>query len=392
MLSEADIRSRFSRVLERDEVYLANHSLGRPLDRVAEDVRAGLDLWYGRMDDAWEPWIVEMDLWRANVARLVGARRPDAVVPKTSAGQGLRAALNSFNQYKPVKVITTSSEFDSIDFILKTYHHKGRANVTWVEPDGNEGPVPTYTVDSILSSAAFQAVPRGLIVISQVFFSTGQILQDVEKLIQAAHEKGWLVLLDLYHAGGVIPLDFDRIGADFGIGGSYKYLRGGPGACWLALGQRVLEGEFGLRSLDTGWFAKKDTFGYVRPDEPQFSAGGNGWLESTPPVLMPYQAKSGLELALELGVENLREHSLGLQQRMREIFSEHGIELFQPEDPCKFGAFSLLPQSNASEFCAALKVKGVNTDSRGDFVRFGPDLLNSEDELVRAAEIVRATL
>ncbi|HVT11230.1 MAG TPA: aminotransferase class V-fold PLP-dependent enzyme [Fimbriimonadaceae bacterium] len=381
-----DLRARFSKVLARDEVYLANHSLGRPLDRMAADVQIALDLWYSRMDDSWEPWLQEVNRWRGNIAKLIGASGPDRIVPKTSAGQGLRAVLNAFPQDRPVKVVATRGEFDSVDFILKAYAHSGRAKVAWVEPSSDEAGVPLFSADAILG--ALTPGP-GLVVVSLVFFGTGQILQDVEKLIAGAHERGWLVLLDMYHAVGVFPADFAAFGADFGIGGSYKYLRGGPGACWLALGQTVTDD---FHTLDTGWFAKKNTFGYERSDTPEFAGSGDGWLESTPPILMPYQAKSGLEFVLEFGVETLRKRSLCQQAEMRSIFRKRGIELFEPSDPSRFGAFSLLRHTRAGDLCRALKEKGVNVDSRGEFVRFGPDILNTEDEFERAAAVVAEAL
>src|SRR5262245_33072821 len=91
-----NIRPHFARVLERKEIYIANHSLGRPPDRAADDVRAALDAWYRDMDGAWEMWLQGRERFRSLTARLVGARRADCIVPKTSAGQGLRAVLNSF--------------------------------------------------------------------------------------------------------------------------------------------------------------------------------------------------------------------------------------------------------------------------------------------------------
>ncbi|HWA83289.1 MAG TPA: aminotransferase class V-fold PLP-dependent enzyme, partial [Fimbriimonadaceae bacterium] len=240
--------------------------------------------------------------------------------------------------------------------------------------------------DAILSALGSEP---GLVVVSLVFFGTGQVLQDVEKLIAGAHKRGWTVLLDMYHAVGVFPVDFAALGADFGIGGSYKYLRGGPGACWLALGSAVPET---FHTLDTGWFAKKNTFGYERSDAPEFAEGGNGWLESTPPILMPYQAKSGLDFTLEFGVDALRERSLAQQAEMRAIFRKQGVDLFEPPESSRFGAFSLLRRANAADLCKALKTKGVNVDSRGEFVRFGPDLLNTKEEFERAAALVAASL
>src|SRR5947209_19789044 len=101
-----DIWPRFSRVMARDEIYLANHSLGRPLDRMSSDVANALDLWYSRMDDAWDPWLAELNLWRSNVANLIGLSRPDGIVPKTAAGQGLRAVLNAFPHERPIPIVT----------------------------------------------------------------------------------------------------------------------------------------------------------------------------------------------------------------------------------------------------------------------------------------------
>ncbi len=131
------------------------------------------------------------------------------------------------------------------------------------------------------------------------------------------------MLLDVYHALGVFPVDVAALDVDFAVGGSYKYLRGGPGACFLYLHPRHLDGS--LRTLDTGWFAKRDPFAYLRPDPPQYAAGGDAFLESTPPVLPFYQARAGQRLVLALGVERLRAHSLALQQRLVGLLRERGV-------------------------------------------------------------------
>ncbi|HLX79578.1 MAG TPA: hypothetical protein VKS43_03235, partial [Burkholderiales bacterium] len=88
-LTEQNLRQhvwpRFSRVLrEHRGIYLANHSLGRPPDRTAEDVTRALDAWYGRLGDAWDDWLASRDKFRSLTARLVGSPRPDCIVPKTS--------------------------------------------------------------------------------------------------------------------------------------------------------------------------------------------------------------------------------------------------------------------------------------------------------------------
>src|SRR6185436_21079390 len=123
----ANVWPRYTRALARKEIYLANHSLGRPPGRMAEDVRAAIDTWYRDLDGAWDLWLETRDKWRALTARLVGAPRPDCIIPKTSAGQGLRAVLNALPG-KP-RVATSDGEFDSLDFILRVYREQGRAEV-----------------------------------------------------------------------------------------------------------------------------------------------------------------------------------------------------------------------------------------------------------------------
>src|SRR5687767_12075491 len=86
---------RFARVMRREEIYLANHSLGRPPDRMADDVQAAVDAWYADMDGAWQAWLASREKFRSLTAKLVGAPRADCIVPKTSAAQGLRAVLNA---------------------------------------------------------------------------------------------------------------------------------------------------------------------------------------------------------------------------------------------------------------------------------------------------------
>ena len=384
----------FSRVLEgekkRGEIYFSNHSLGRAPDRMAVDVAEALRKWYDDMDLSWREggWLSDTDEWRANTAKLIGYSRHDCIIPKASAGQGLRAVLNSFDASKKIQVVSTRGEFDSIDFILKNYEHAGRVDMTWVEPFGKEGPAPVFQASDIISTITDKT---DLVVVSLVFFSTAQILQGFEEIVAAAHEKGALVLVDLFHAAGVIPIQVEQTGADFAVGGSYKYLRGGPGAAWLAVHPKHLD-EQKITTLDTGWFAKHGHFKFSREQAPQRKPGGDGWLESTPPVLMTYQAKAGLEFVLDIGVERIREYSLKKLAHMRDAFKAEGVELFHPDEPEKWGAFALLQHPDAAKFSEKLRENGINTDARYDTVRFCPDLLNTDEEIERAAEIVKKSL
>jgi kynureninase len=365
----------FSRVLSSKSLYLANHSLGRPLDAMADDVAEATSAWYSELGDAWDAWLGERQAFRTRIATLIGAPRADCIIPKTSAGQGLRTVLNALPG-KP-RVISTRGEFDSIDVILKQYAALERIELQWVEPDGNGG----FSIEPLM-----EAMNHGkgvdLVVISQVMFMTGQIVKHLDRLAQACHQRGARLLVDCYHAAGVIPMDVEQLGADFAIGGSYKYLRGGPGACFLYIAPGVLDA--GLRPLDIGWFANSDPFGYQRPDLPVLAHGGDGFLESTPPVLTWYQARSGLEFTLAMGVERVRAYSLKQLNALRGYLNSAGINTVKGGDE-DHGAFLAIPLAQAMEFPAKLEREGIICDARGQFLRLCPDCLTRDEDLRRAA-------
>ena len=362
----------FSRVLANDHIYLANHSLGRPLDQMADDVREGIALWETKLGDAWDEWLAEQEAFRQRIATLIGAPRTDCVVPKTSAGQGLRTVLNAMPG-KP-RVLSTRGEFDSIDLILKQYASLGRIEMQWAEPDADG----CFSVPVILK----QLHPGiDLVVISQVMFMTGQIVHGLELLADACHAIGSRLLVDVYHAMGVIPVDVAAMPADFMIGGSYKYMRGGPGACFLYLSPDVLTS--GLRPLDTGWFARENTFGYERPDPPVLRVGGDAFLEATPPVLTYYQTRSGQKFALALGIERTRAYSLERLARLKLYLDEAGIAAIGADGD--HGAFLAVQMGNAADVSTRLAKRGVITDARGEWLRLCPDCLTKDEGLRIAA-------
>lgn len=379
------IHPLFSRVLARKEIYLANHSLGRPLDLTIDHAARFATIWADELDDAWGGWMDEINAFRARVATLLGLSRADAVVPRGSAGQGLRSVLNALPARKDGgvhRVVATRAEFDSIDFILKTYEKLGRVRMTWVPTRG----------DLVDHDDLIRAIDGSvdLVVCSHVIFATGQLVDGVKDVIDAAHRAGALCLVDAYHSAGVVPMSVEGLGADFAIGGSYKYFRGGPGAGWLAVHPRHLSADQpAMRSLDTGWFAKRDTFAFERPNEPLLAPFGDAWMESTPSPITAYQANPGLALLLALGVERLRAYSAEQQSILaRELRRQGvGLRLIEPR-----GAFLLVPSADARGDVERLKRSGVNADARGGHVRLCPDILNTREELVRAASIIAGIL
>lgn len=369
----------FSRVLASDRVYLANHSLGRPLDIMAEDVCEATSLWETKLGDAWDVWLEEQWNFRTRIAQLIHAPRVDCVVPKTSAGQGLRTVLNALSGTP--RVLSTRGEFDSIDMLLKQYASLGRIEMHWVEADA-EG---LFTVSEIIRHLRQDI---DLVVVSQVMFMTGQLLHDLDQLADACHSVGAKLLVDSYHAIGVFPVDVVAMRADFLIGGSYKYLRGGPGACFLYLSPEILAS--GLRPLDTGWFASEYTFGFERRDPPLLRSGGDAFLESTPPILTYYQARSGQQFTLAMSVERLREYGQKQLGQLKLYLADAGIEAIGG-DTCH-GAFLAVRHKHANNLAKQLAESNIMTDARGEWLRLCPDCLTRDEGLRTAASVLHKAL
>ena len=379
-LTEESLRAHvfplFSRTLAASGIYLENHSLGRPLDQTEEDVREAAQLWQTKLGGAWAEWMPAERDHRARIAQIINAPRLDCIVPKVSAGQGLRTVLNALPG-KP-RVIATTAEFDSVDVILKQYAAAGRIHLQLVsvhEPDG------TLNLNALQNAVAAGA---DLVIVPHVFFMTAQIIPELESLAERCHAHNARLLVDAYHSIGVFPVDISAMQADFAIGGSYKYLRGGPGAGFLYLSPDALIS--GLHPLDIGWFAKEQVFGFDRPNPPRFAPGGDAFLESTPAVFTYYQARAGQQFTLALGVDRIRTYTLDRLQRLKRYLSEVGIMARGGDDA--HGAFLTVHHADARAIVSKLQERGIHTDARPNTIRLGPDLLSTDAELRQAAQIV----
>jgi kynureninase len=372
----AHIFPLFSRTLAAPGIYLENHSLGRPLDQTEADLRDAAQLWQTKLGAAWTEWTQAERDHRARIAQIINAPRPDCIIPKISAGQGLRTVLNALPGTP--RVVATTAEFDSVDVILKQYAAAGRISLQLIavhEPDG------TLNLTRLQSAIA---AGTDLVILPHVFFMTAQILPNLDRLAQHCHAHNARLLVDAYHSIGVFPVDIAAMQADFAIGGSYKYLRGGPGAAFLYLSPDALSS--GLHPLDIGWFAKEQVFGFDRPDPPRFAAGGDAFLESTPAVFTYYQARAGQQFTLALGVNRIRTYTLDRLQRLKRYLAEAGISARGGD--AAHGAFLTVHHADARAIVSTLHERGVHTDARPSTIRLGPDLLSTDAELREAAQVV----
>jgi len=370
----------FSHTIARPGIYLANHSLGRPLNQTQDDVRECIELWQSHLGEAWDGWMAEHHAHRSRLAQLIGASRPDCIIPKTSAGQGLRTVLNALPGTP--RVLSTDCEFDSVDVILKQYASVGRIRLDLAPIHGADGRLDLSKLFDKISKKI------DLVVVSQVLFATGELLPNLNEIAAHCHKRGARLLVDAYHAVGALPVDATAMGADFMIGGSYKYLRGGPGACFLYLSPDALDS--GLRPLDIGWFAKDQPFRFERSNPPRFAAGGDAFLESTPAVLSWYQARAGQQFTLGLGVQRLRDYSLDRLRRLKRYLAAHGVEAQGADDA--HGAFLTVENPSAPALADALRVHNILTDARDRWLRLCPDCLTLDGALADTAATLASVL
>ena len=220
-----------------------------------------------------------------------------------------------------------------------------------------------------------------LVPVTHVLFKTGEI-QDVEAIVRRAHEVGALVVLDAYQSVGTVPLDVDALGVDFAVGGSVKWLCGGPGAGWLYVRADLAER---LEPALTGWQAHARPFGFE--PEMDYADGAARFLTGTPNVPALYAATAGYDLIEEIGVDRIREHSM--HQTALLVDLARGGRL-RPDRAAGPGAARRDVTVRTPEFAAVhgeLAAREILCDFRPDAgLRLGPHYFTTDDELRFAVE------
>lgn len=224
-----------------------------------------------------------------------------------------------------------------------------------------------------------------LLLLTYVHYKSGA-MHDMAALTNAAHEAGALVLWDLSHTGGAMPVDLNAVGADFAVGCGYKYLCGGPGApAYAFVAGRHHET---LSQPLSGWMGHARPFAF---DDAYIPAPGvDRLLCGTPQVLSMSALEVGVDLIAEIGVDRLYAKSQALSEFFLECLSDRDIalELVSPSDSIRRGSQLSFRHENAYAICQALIARGVIGDFRDpDILRLGfaPAYLRFED----MAEAVR---
>jgi kynureninase len=215
-----------------------------------------------------------------------------------------------------------------------------------------------------------------LVPITHVLFKTAEI-QDVEAIVRRAHEFGAHVVLDAYQSAGIVPLDVTELNVDFAVGGSVKWLCGGPGNGWLYIRPDladVLEPTF------MGWQAHARPFGFE--PELEYAEGAARFLTGTPNVPALYAATAGYDLIEEIGVERIRANSVRQTRLLIDLFDDAGFEVGSPRDAERRGGTVTVRTPEFEAVHQELAERQILCDFRPDAgLRLGPHYYNTDDEL-----------
>jgi kynureninase len=355
-----ELRARFA--LPGGVVYLAGNSLGalprataKAMERtVSEEWGAGLVAGWTR-----HGWVDLPCSVGAKIARLIGAA-PDEVLVADSISVNLFKLIAAALQLRPSRRVIVSERHN---FPTDLYVAQGLRDLV-----GDR--VELRLVESGRIEAALDE-QTALLMLSHVDYRTGR-LHDMAGLSAAAQRAGALVLWDLAHSAGAVPLDLRRDGVDLAVGCGYKYLNGGPGApAFLFVARRWQDAA---RQPISGWFGHEAPFAFEPSYRP--ASGIRRFLAGTPPILSLKALEVGVDLLLEVDPAALRAKSERLTECFIRLVEERcadlGLTLASPRDAGQRGAQVSFRHAEGYPIMQALIARGVIGDFRApDLLRFG---------------------
>ena len=375
-------RDRFR--LPEDIVYLDGNSLGcLPEATPVRLARVIEQEWGGGLIGSWNSaqWVDAPQRVGDKIARLIGGR-PGEIVACDSTSVNVFKALCAALSVSPGRPTILSERGN---FPTDVYMAQGlealigrRVTAQLVEPDEIEAAIGEDTA---------------VVLLTQVHYRTGHI-RDMAATTAAAHAKGALVVWDLSHSAGAIPVDLNGAGADFAVGCGYKFLNGGPGAPgYIFVAERH---QASAQPALSGWF------GHARPfdfEDRYTPAGGiTRFLVGTPPILGLAALEVGVDVFLEADMATVRAKSVALgelfAERMAPICTEHGFTLAGPADSADRGSQISYTHPEAYPIVQALIARGVIGDFRApDVLRFGlTALYTAFAEIAAAVDAIGAVM
>jgi kynureninase len=358
-----EYRERFPILAET--TYLINHSLGAMPAAAEERVLEYARAWNTRGVRAWEEGWWDLPLTVGDqIARLIGAP-PGSVSMHQNVTIAEAVVVSCFGFDGPRRRIVYEEEnFPSVRYLYQA--QRGADILVAADAEGVVEAIDERTL---------------LVPVTHVLYKTGEI-QDVEAIVASAHEVGALVVLDAYQSAGTVPLDVTGLGVDFAVGGSVKWLCGGPGAAWLYVRPDLAPT---LEPALTGWQAHARPFAFE--PEQDYAEGAARFLTGTPNVPALYAATAGYDVVEEVGVDRIRERSQEQTALLVELLDDAGFAAGGPHEPERRGGTVVVQVPGSKRVNRELAERGVICDWRPDVgLRLGPHFFNTDDELRFAVE------
>lgn len=359
----APFRGRFV-IAEPELLYLDGNSLGRLPGATVPRLRDVVEReWGERLIRTWnEGWYTLSRRLGEKLASLIGAGADEVIVADSTTVNLHKLTLAALAAQPGRSQIIT----DDLNFPSDMYVFQGTgAELTVVpSPDGVSGPE-----DGILEAIDEETA---LVSLSHVTYKSGY-LYDLGPITRRAHEAGALVLWDLSHSVGAVPIDLGGHAVDLAVGCTYKYLNGGPGAPAFLYVRRDWQER--LRNPIPGWFSQRRQFELGMDYDP--SSGIGRFLTGTPPVLSLAAIEPGLDLMREAGLERLRAKSVRQTEYLIALWEAWlaplGFRLNTPRQPDRRGSHVALGHPEAGRIDQALiEEMGVLPDfRRPDNLRLG---------------------
>jgi kynureninase len=361
----AAFRERFV-ITDDNAIYLDGNSLGRLPKATRERLHHVIDVeWGGELIRGWDHWI---DLGREAgdlLAGIVGARSGEVVLSDSTTVNLFKLATAAIDARPGRGVIVTDDDnFPTDQYVLQGVAADRGLELRMVKTDMDSG-IRLADVQEMIDT------DTALVCLSHVAYRSGAIA-DLNGITAAAHDVGALMLWDLCHSAGSVPVGLAASGADLAVACTYKHLNGGPGAPALLYVRADLQAM--LRQPIWGWFSQRDQFAMGAGYDPVETV--DRFLVGTPGVLGGYAALEGARITAEAGIDAIAAKARALTSYAIELFdawlASLGFSLASPRDPMRRGAQITLHHPYAWQICQALKAADVIPDFRTpDRLRLG---------------------
>ncbi|MEP6464129.1 MAG: aminotransferase class V-fold PLP-dependent enzyme [Frankiaceae bacterium] len=351
------------------KTYLISNSLGAMHRGTRDRLSRYADEWESCGVAAWRDWIPEAVRIADLVGEILGAPAGSTVL-RASVADLLPTVASCLDfTGRRNRIVYSDLEWPGSSYFWTEQARYGAEPI--VVPISDDG--VNVDIDRLVAAIDDRTL---LVPISHVLFRASTLL-DVAPVVARAREVGALVLLDAYQSAGSVPVDVTALGVDFCVGGSVKYLSGGPGAGWMYVRPDLVET---LRPAAVGWFGHADTFAFEFAPV-RYAPGIRRFTGGTPNVPAAYAAEPGYRGILDAGVTRIRERSMSLTQPLLEEALARGFTVRSPHDPARRGGHVTVDPGDAQRVHDVLHQRGFAVDYRpGAGLRLAPHFYNTAEE------------